>query len=61
MWLPFFEQMPKVEEGKEPVLIKDAKECVLRFAVSRKMIPTRLKTALEAYSDELTLPEREIY
>ena len=45
-WLPFFEQMPKEEEDKEPILLDDAKECVLRFAVSRKMIPTRLKTAL---------------
>ena len=60
-WLPFFEQMPKEEEDKEPILIEDAKECVLRFAVSRKMIPTRLKTALQNYSDELTCPERQIY
>ena len=35
-WLPFFEEMPKEEEDKEPILIKDAKECVLRFAVARK-------------------------
>ena len=53
-WMPFFEEMPKEEEDKEPILIKDAKECVLRFAVARKMIPTRLKTALKNYSDELT-------
>ena len=53
-WMPFFEEMPKEEEDKEPILIKDAKECVLRFAVARKQIPTRLKTALKNYSDELT-------
>ena len=35
-WLPFFEEMPKEEEDKEPILIEDAKECVLRFAVARK-------------------------
>ena len=60
-WLPFFEQMPKFEEDKEPILIKDAKECVLRLAVKRKEIPTRLKTALSQYSGELTAPERQIY
>ena len=53
--------MFREEEDKEPILLDDAKECVLRFAVSRKMIPTRLKTALQTYSDELTCPERQIY
>ena len=60
-WLPFFEEMPKEEEDKEPILIKDAKECVLRFAVARKQIPTRLRTALKNYNDEFTQPERQIY
>lgn len=53
--------MPKAEEDKEPISIDDAKECVLRFAVQRKEIPTRLKTALSAYSDELTATERQVY
>ena len=47
-----FEQMPKHEEDKEPVLIADAKECALRYFVTKGMIPTRLKTALKNYSDE---------
>ena len=60
-WMHFFEEMPKFEEDKEPILIEDAKECVLRFAVQRKQIPTRLRTALKNYTDELTQPERQIY
>ena len=60
-WTPFFDKMPKDEEDKEPIKIEDGKECVLRFAVTKKMIPTRLKTALTGYSDELSAPERQIY
>lgn len=60
---PWFLQMPKPkgEEDKEPLLFEDAKECVLRYAVSIKMIPSRLKTALDLYNDALTQPERQIY
>ena len=58
---PFFIQMPKAEEDKEPLLFEDAKECVLRYAVSIKMIPSRLKTALDLYNDSLTQQERQIY
>ena len=60
---PFFIQMPKPkgEEDKEPLLFEDAKECVLRYAVSIKMIPSRLKTALDLYNDDLTKPERQIF
>ena len=61
IFLPFYDQMPKAEEGKDPILFEDAKECVLRYAIHIKMIPTRLKTALETYSDELTQVERQIY
>ena len=58
---PWFIQMPKFEEDKEPIKFEDAKECVLRYAVSIKMIPSRLKTALDLYDDSLTQPERQIY
>ena len=60
-YTPFFEQMPKALIDTEPILIADGKECVLRYAVSIKMIPTRLNTALTGYSDELTRSERQIY
>ena len=53
--------MKKFEVDKEPIKIKYGKECVLRYAVSIKMIPTRLATALTDYSDELTGSERQIY
>lgn len=52
--------MPPHEEGKEPVLFKHAREVVFLYAVSIKLIPTRLFTALESYTDEFTKPEREI-
>ena len=58
---PIFDGLPKAEEGAEPVSLDDAKECVLRYAISIGMIPTRLKTALSLYQDELTQPERQIY
>ena len=58
---PFFNQMPKAEEDKEPIDFEQARECVLRYAVSIKMIPTRLKTALEHYSDVFTMGERQVY
>ena len=58
---PVFAEMPPAEEEKEPITLDDAKECVLRYAVSIGMIPTRLKTALDAYSDDLTQPERQIF
>ena len=61
VFLPFWEQMEKFEEGKDPVIFDNAKECVLRYAVSIKMIPTRLTTALELYNDDLTQPERQVY
>ena len=61
VFVPFFEEMPKAEEGKDPILFEDAKECVLRYAISIKMIPTRLKTALDTYNDDLTQVERQIY
>ena len=53
--------MPKDEEDKEPIKLEDARECVLRYAVSIKLIPSRLKTALDLYSIEYTQPERQIY
>ena len=49
-----FGQMVPPEEGKEAILIKDAIECVLRYAVEIKMIPTRLTTALKYYSVDYT-------
>ena len=57
------------EEKKEPVPIDKAgpltfvkaQEAVLRYAVSIKRIPTRLKTALDDYSDEYTMVERQVY
>jgi len=49
---PWFNQMPKAEEGAEPLDVYNAKECVLRFAISIKMVPTRLVTALENYVEE---------
>ena len=60
-FLPFYDEMPKAEEGKDPILFEDAKECVLQYAISIKMIPTRLKTALDTYNDGLTQVERQIY
>lgn len=61
VFAPFFDQMPKAEEEKEPRKFGDARESILRFAVSIGMIPTRLRTAIEAYSDEFTKPERQLY
>lgn len=58
---PFFDQLPPAEEEKEPRKFDDAKEVVLRYAVSIKMIPTRLETALKNYTDEFTKPERQLY
>ena len=58
---PVFDEMPKAEDGAEPIGLDDVKECVLRYAITIGMIPTRLKTALDAYSDELTQPERQIF
>lgn len=57
------------EEGKEPppidkagpLTFEKAKEAVLRYAVEIRRIPTRLNTALEDYSDEFTMPERQVY
>ena len=55
------------EEKKDPVdkagplTFVKARESVLRYAVSIKRIPTRLKTALDDYSDDFTMPERQIY
>ncbi len=46
--------MPKAEEDKEPLKFEDAKECVCRYAISIKMIPTRLVTALDTYKVEYT-------
>ena len=60
-FLPIFEQMEPEEEGKEALLFDIAKECVLRYAVSIKMIPTRLETALTVFDDTLTQPERQLY
>ena len=39
---PFFAQMPKAEEELEPIGFDDAKECVLLYAISVQIIPTRL-------------------
>lgn len=58
---PVFAQFAPLEPETEPISHDDAKECVLRFAVSIGMIPTRLRTALEQYTDELTKPERQLY
>ena len=58
MFDPIFEKMPKFEEDKEPIEFEHAKECIIRRAIEIKMVPTRLRTAIEAYSPELTLPER---
>ena len=41
-----------------PITFARAKEIVLRYAVSIKMIPSRLKTALEAFKTDYTMPER---
>ena len=59
----WFDQMPKPKgkEDAEPITIYNAKECVVRFAISIKMVPTRLKTALENFVDARTQPERQIY
>ena len=59
-YVPFWEKMKPLEEGKEAVSFKNAREVILRYAVSIKMIPTRLTTALELYQDTFTKPEREI-
>ena len=54
------EEAKREEEKKEaidkagPLTFKKAKECVLRYAVSIRMIPTRLKTALKEYKDKFT-------
>lgn len=61
VFAPIFAQLPQHEEEKEPLKFKDAKESILRYAVSIGMIPTRLRTALDTYSDELTKPERQLY
>ena len=66
---PFYEQMfEPQEEGKVepvdkagPLTFEKVIECCLRYAVSIKMIPTRLKTALDSYSDEFTMAERQMY
>ena len=44
-----------------PLSFADALECCLRYAVSIMMIPTRLKTAIDSYTDEFTMPERQLY
>ena len=49
---PWFDQMPKFKEDAEPLDVYNAKECVVRFAISIKMVPTRLVTALEKYVEE---------
>ena len=48
---PVYATIPPEEEGKEVLKFDDAKEIVLRYAVSIKMIPSRLKTALDLYND----------
>ena len=58
--LPFWEKKKPLEEGKEAISFEDAREVILLYAVSIGLIPTRLDTALELYSDEFTKPEREI-
>ena len=66
---PFYEEMFKAQEAAQvepvdkagPLTFEDAMECVLRYAVFIKLIPSRLKTALDAYSDEFTMPERQLY
>ena len=66
---PFYEEMFKPqEEGKVepvdnagPMTFANAMECSLRYAVFIKMIPSRLKTALDAYKDDFTMPERQLY
>ena len=77
VFTPFYEEMFKPqkegnEEGKEegkvepvdkagPMTFANAMECSLRYAVFIKMIPSRLKTALDAYKDDFTMPERQLY
>ena len=61
IFTPFFEELPPAEEEKEPLKFDDAKEVVLRYAVSIKMIPTRLQTALTNYTSDYTKPERHLY
>ena len=58
---PFFAQMPPAEEEKEPIGFDDAKEVVLLYAISIKMIPTRLQSALNAYKTDMEQPERQMY
>ena len=60
-FLPFWSQMEPFEEDKEPIDFDSVKECVLRFAVHIKMIPTRLQTALTLYNTEMEQPERQLY
>lgn len=59
----FIQEEGKVEpvDKAGPVTFETAMECVLRYAVSIKMIPSRLKTALDKYSDDFTMPERQLY
>ncbi len=52
---------PKGKEDAEPITVYQAKECVVRFAISIKMVPTRLRTALNLFNDESVQPERQIY
>ena len=60
---PHYEKMfEPQEEGKVapvdragPLTFDQAIECCLRWAVFIKMIPTRLSTALNSYSDEFTM------
>ena len=47
-YAPIFDAIPKAEEGADPVAIEEAKEHVIRYAISIGMVPTRLATALEA-------------
>ena len=56
VFAPFFGEFDHVEPDK--ISLDDAIECVLRYAVAHGMIPSRLKTALVAYTDAFTQPER---
>ena len=49
---PWFDQMPKAVEDAEPLDVYNAKECVVLFAISIKMVPTREETEAAKIAEE---------
>ena len=49
---PWFDQMPKAVEDAEPLDVENAKECVVLYAISIKMVPTREETEAAKIAEE---------